>query len=95
MNVTRLFLGHFGINDKPEQLIEHALDGMQQLMDIGAACIAEGKPEEIIPRVYAFKMLEVEKLKARGKALYEYTSQELVASQAKLFAEYYLQTTTR
>ncbi len=88
--VARLFLGHFGISDKPKELIERALDGMQQLMDIGAACVAEGKPSEIIPRVFAFKMLEVEKLKARGKALYEYTSQELVSSQAKLFADYYL-----
>jgi glyoxylase-like metal-dependent hydrolase (beta-lactamase superfamily II) len=88
--VASLFLGHFGICDKPREVIQHALDGMQQLMDIGAQCIAEGKPGEIIPRVFAFKMLEVEKLKARGKALYEYTSQELVASQAKLFADYYL-----
>jgi glyoxylase-like metal-dependent hydrolase (beta-lactamase superfamily II) len=89
---SRLFMGHFGISDKPKQVIERALESMQELMDIGAKCIAEGKPDELIPRIYAYKMLEVEKLKARGKALYEYTSKELVASQAKLFAEYYLNT---
>jgi glyoxylase-like metal-dependent hydrolase (beta-lactamase superfamily II) len=91
LNPARLFLGHFGISEQPEKLIGGALNGMQLLLDIGAACVAEGKPEEIIPRVYAFKMVEVEKLKARGPALYKYTSQELVVSQAKLFAEYYLQ----
>jgi len=52
--------------------------------------MAEGKPDELIPRIYAYKMLEVEKLKARGNALYEYQGKELAASQARLFAEYYL-----
>jgi glyoxylase-like metal-dependent hydrolase (beta-lactamase superfamily II) len=88
----RLFMGHFGISDKPKHVIERALESMQELMDIGAKCVAEGKPEEMISRVYAYKMLEVEKLKARGKTLYDYQGKELAASQAKLFAEYYLGT---
>ena len=85
-------MGHFGISDKPRQVIQRALESMQELMDIGATCMAEGKPDELIPRIYAYKMLEVEKLKARGKALYEYQGKELAASQARLFAEYYLST---
>jgi len=89
---SRLFMGHFGISDKPRQVIQRALESMQELMDIGAKCMAEGKPDELIPRIYAYKMLEVEKLKARGNALYEYQGKELAASQARLFAEYYLST---
>ena len=89
--VTRLFLGHFGICDKPKELMQRALDGMQQLMDIGAQCVAEGKPEEIAPRVLAHKMPETEKLRvARGNVLYEYTRDELNTHHAKAFAQYYL-----
>ena len=68
MPVTRLFLGHFGICEKPNELMQRALIGMQRLMDIGAQCVAEGKPEEIASRVYASKEPEAEKLLAsRGK----------------------------
>jgi len=89
--VTRLFLGHFGIYDKPRELMQRALNGMQQLMDIGAQCVAEGKPEEIAPRVLAHKLPETEKLRvARGNVLYEYTRDELNTHHAKAFAQYYL-----
>lgn len=89
--VTRLFLGHFGISDKPKEVIQRALDGMQRLMDIGAQCLAEGKPREIAPRVLAHKQLETEKLKAaRGNILYEYTRDELNTHHAEAFAKYYL-----
>lgn len=89
--ISRLFLGHFGICNEPEKLIQRALDGMQQLMDIGAQCIAEGKPEEIEPRVLAIKKLEVEKIRARGEHVYEHESEELITHQSKYFAQYYLQ----
>jgi glyoxylase-like metal-dependent hydrolase (beta-lactamase superfamily II) len=91
MPVTRLFLGHFGISDKPKEVMRRALDGMQQLLDIGAQCVAKGKPEEIEPRVTASKMPLAEKLRAtRGQILYEYTIGELIPSQSIAFSEYYL-----
>jgi len=91
MPVTRLFLGHFGICDRPKEVIQRALDGMQRLLDIGAECVAQGKPEEIEPRITASKMPEAEKLrKARGKILYEYTIGELIPHQSTAFAKYYL-----
>ena len=94
--VTRLFLGHFGINKKPKEVIQRALKGMQQLMDIGAQCVREGKPEEIAPRVLAHKAVETEKLKkARGNILYEYTRNELNTHHAKAFAKYYLSLQTK
>jgi glyoxylase-like metal-dependent hydrolase (beta-lactamase superfamily II) len=89
MPVKRLFLGHFGICDKPTALIQRALDGMQQLMDIGAQCMAAGKPEEIEPRVLAVKKIEVEKIRARGERVYEHESEELITHQSKYFADYY------
>jgi glyoxylase-like metal-dependent hydrolase (beta-lactamase superfamily II) len=90
MSLKRLFLGHFGISEKPYETIDRALDGMQELMDIGETCLKEGYPEEIAPRTLAVKMIEAEKLKKRGQILYDYISQELVPSQAKIFANYYL-----
>jgi glyoxylase-like metal-dependent hydrolase (beta-lactamase superfamily II) len=91
LSLQRLFMGHFGISEKPYETIQRAVDGMQQLMDIGNTCIKEGYPEEIAPRALAVKMIEAEKLKKRGPVLYDYISQELVPSQAKIFANYYLQ----
>ena len=89
--ITRLFLGHFGIAEKPREVMQRALDGMQRLMDIGAQCVAEGKPEEIAPRVYAIKEPEAKKLMAtRGKELYDYIHEELNTHHAEAFAKYYL-----
>jgi glyoxylase-like metal-dependent hydrolase (beta-lactamase superfamily II) len=89
--VTRLFLGHFGISDKPREVIQRALDGMQRLLDIGANCVAEGKPEEIASRVAAIILPEVERVRAiRGEGLYEYFSREFVPHLARNFANYYL-----
>ena len=87
----KLFLGHFGICDKPAMVYERALEDMQQLLDIAGGCVAEGKPEEIAPCILANDLPRVEKLgKARGQALYDYLSQELLPSKAKAFANYYL-----
>jgi glyoxylase-like metal-dependent hydrolase (beta-lactamase superfamily II) len=89
--VTKLFLGHFGICDKPTEVMQHALNGMQRLLDIGASCIKEGKPKEIASRVLASRMPEIKKIMAkRGESLYEYMSQELVPSLSTAFASYYL-----
>lgn len=88
--VTRLFLGHFGICDKPKELMQRALDNMQRLLDIGAQCMLEKKPEEIERRVLAIKLQEAEKLRiARGESVYEHEAKELATSQAKYFAKYY------
>ncbi len=89
--ITRLYLGHFGISDNPETVINRALDGIQRIFDIAEQCMREGKPEEIEPKVLASKMPELEKLKkTRGNALYEYSRNELVTHHSTYFAQYYL-----
>jgi glyoxylase-like metal-dependent hydrolase (beta-lactamase superfamily II) len=91
MPVTRLFLGHYGISDNPRKVMQRALDGMRRLMDIGAQCVKEGKPEEIEPRITASKLPEAKKLlTARGKILYEYVLEELIPHQSTYFSQYYL-----
>jgi len=90
--ISKLFLGHFGICHEPKKLIQRALDGMQQMMDVGAQCMAEGKPEEIEPRVLAIKKLEADKLRdIRGAEVYKHESEELIVTQSKSFAKYYLE----
>lgn len=90
--LKRLFLGHFGISEAPRQVLESALGKMQALLDLGAQCVREGKPEEIEPRVLATLVPEVEKVgKVRVDGLYEYLKGELTPSLAKAFANYYLQ----
>lgn len=91
MPIKKLYLGHFGIQDNPKKVMQRALDNMQNLMDFAAQCVKEGKPEDIEPRVYGYRMEEAEKLKTtRGKDLYEYVRIELSPHQAKAFSEYYL-----
>jgi len=91
MPIDKLYLGLYGIHDKPTELIQRALNSFQQLMDIAAQCIEEGKPEEIEPRVFASKMPEVEKLrKTRGEIVYEFIKDLPAANYSKSFAQYYL-----
>ncbi len=90
MSVTWLFLGHFGICNKPGKLIQRALDNIGLLLDTGEQCMKEGVPEEIEPRVLAIKVKEAEKLrKVRGENVYEHETAELATSQAKYFAKYF------
>jgi glyoxylase-like metal-dependent hydrolase (beta-lactamase superfamily II) len=89
--VTKLFLGHFGICDKPTGVMQRALSGMQRLLNIGGTCLKEGKPKEIASRVLASRMPEIEKIRVkRGESLYAYMNQELVPSLSTAFASYYL-----
>jgi glyoxylase-like metal-dependent hydrolase (beta-lactamase superfamily II) len=87
--VDYLFLGHFGISDRPRQVIERAIDNMQNLLDMGRKCVLEGRPEEIGPNMIAMILPELEKIrKVRGPAIYEYASKQHIPSQAKLFSRF-------
>ena len=85
--MKRLFLGHFGISEEPQKLIDGAIADFQELLDIRDACVAEGGPDRMIELVYQMKMREVEKLQSRGEDLYLYMRDELCLSQARLCTE--------
>jgi glyoxylase-like metal-dependent hydrolase (beta-lactamase superfamily II) len=87
--VAYLYLGHYGISDRPKQVMARAVNIMQQLLDIGTKCVGEGKPERIASEVWEMMMPELEKLRlARGEAVYQYATREHIPSQLKLFAKY-------
>jgi len=87
--ITTLYLGHYGICDRPKQIMTRAINNMQRLLDIGTKYLAEGKPESIANEVYQTIMPELEKLRlARGEEIYQYAAGEHVLSQSKLFAKY-------
>lgn len=89
--VTRVYMGHYGISDNPNKIIQRALNNLQRFLDIGAQWVAAGKPENIEPAITAVKMPEVAKLLAtRGKVMYDYLVEELIPPQSKYFSEYYL-----
>jgi glyoxylase-like metal-dependent hydrolase (beta-lactamase superfamily II) len=94
MEVKRLFLGHFGISQHPQKLIQGALDSMQKLIDIADRNVKNGHPERIISQVLQLKLMEAEKLKQRGAALYTYAASEHMVSHAKIFTEEYLAKTS-
>jgi glyoxylase-like metal-dependent hydrolase (beta-lactamase superfamily II) len=93
MDLEWLYLGHFGMCDKPGELIKAALARMKQLLDIAAECIKAGKPQEIEIRTLALRLPEAEKIrKTRGdEGLYYYLSQELIPSLSRAFMVYSLQ----
>jgi glyoxylase-like metal-dependent hydrolase (beta-lactamase superfamily II) len=87
--VVYLYLGHYGISDKPKQVMTRAINKMQQLLDIGTKYMSEGKPEHIASEVYDVILPELKKLrKVRGEELYEYAATQHISSQAQLFARY-------
>jgi glyoxylase-like metal-dependent hydrolase (beta-lactamase superfamily II) len=91
MQVKTLFLGHFGIQDNPLKVISRTLDSMQRLMDIGAQCVAEGRPEKIEPMITESKLPEARKLlNTRGQVFYDYLVHELIPHQSTYFSQYYL-----
>ena len=88
--MKRLFLGHYGISERPQEVLQRASANMQVLLDIGAQCMREQKPKEIERRVLATLMPEVEKMcGARDKRLCAYLKGELAPSLVKAFASYY------
>jgi glyoxylase-like metal-dependent hydrolase (beta-lactamase superfamily II) len=90
--LSKLYLGHFGICSKPKEVLENALEKMQQLLDIGADSKGQCDPQEIANKAMAIRMLEAEKLKGtRGAKVYQYLSQELMPSMSRAFASYYLE----
>lgn len=90
--MERLFLGHFGISDRPHEVLEQALAKMQGLLDIGAQCMRDGRPEDIEGGVLATLVPEVEKMgKVRDVKLHAYLKDELTPSLARAFADYYRQ----
>lgn len=92
MTLSKLYLGHFGICDKPKKVMKNALKKMQQLLDIGADSKGQRDPQEIAQKALAIQMPEAEKLRVtRGLKLYEYMSQELIPSLSTAFANYYLE----
>jgi len=52
--VQYLFMGHYGISDKPKKVMVQAVKDMQMLLDMGKKCIQEGKPEEIASKISEF-----------------------------------------
>jgi glyoxylase-like metal-dependent hydrolase (beta-lactamase superfamily II) len=89
--LSKLYLGHFGICDRPKEVIQSALDNIQRLFDIGEKCVKDGKQGEIATRIMSILMQEVEKIRAvRKQDIYDYLSEELTPSLAANFARYYL-----
>jgi hypothetical protein len=76
--------------NNPKEVVQKSLDNMQWLLDMGARCMEEGKPEEIVSRYVDRWMPEVEKIRAaRGEEIYKYLTEELVFSMSNDFANYY------
>lgn len=87
--VDYLYLGHYGIVDRPKEVMTRALNNVQKLLDIGTKCINEGKPENIADEAYEMFKPELEKLRlVRGETVYQYATQDHIPHQLKLFAAY-------
>lgn len=87
--VKYLYLGHYGIVDRPREVMARAIANMEELLSIGRKYIKEGKPELIAEKAFQAMLPELEKLrKTRGEALYKYSTQDHVGRQVHLFAQW-------
>jgi glyoxylase-like metal-dependent hydrolase (beta-lactamase superfamily II) len=87
--LSYLYLGHYGINDKPRLVMTRALNNLQKILEIGRKYVQEGKPEMIADEVYKTMLPELEKLrKVRGESVYQATAREHIPFQMQLFAKY-------
>lgn len=89
MSPTKLFLGHYGICDEPQEMMRRALDAVQLLSDVGFEAIEQGKQEELASRIIASIARDIEKLGLREKSLYPYIVEELIPVWARGFIGYY------
>jgi glyoxylase-like metal-dependent hydrolase (beta-lactamase superfamily II) len=90
MDFDWLYLGHFGMCDKPAWLMREALGRMRKLLDMAEACLKEDKPQDIETKSLAMRLPEAQKIfKTRGdEGLYSYLSTELLPALSKAFREY-------
>ena len=86
--VKYLYLGHYGIVDKPREVMERAIDNKQKMLDIGRKYVKEGKPELIAEKAFEFLLPQLEKLKARSETVYTYATRDHVGRQVKIFAQW-------
>jgi glyoxylase-like metal-dependent hydrolase (beta-lactamase superfamily II) len=90
MEFNWLYLGHFGMSDRPVWLMREALGRMKQMLDLAEACLKEGKPQDIETNSFDLRLPEARKLlKTRGnEGLYSYLSTELLPALSRAFREY-------
>jgi hypothetical protein len=87
--VANLYLGHYGICQRPKEVMARAIKNMQNLLDIGRKYVSEGTPEKITDEVYKMLIPELEKLRLAGRTdLYEYAIKLHMPSQAVGFAKF-------
>jgi glyoxylase-like metal-dependent hydrolase (beta-lactamase superfamily II) len=84
-----LYMGHYGITDRPREIMERSIEKMQYLLDMGRQFMRAGTPEKIGPATYAQILPELEKLRqVRGEELYHYAAREHITTQAEQFASF-------
>jgi glyoxylase-like metal-dependent hydrolase (beta-lactamase superfamily II) len=86
-----LFLGHYGICDNPEMVIQGALSRMERLMAIAQKCDAEGRLDELKPTIMELVVKpEVDKLRRlREDSFYVYYRDELGPNLCNGFSRFY------
>lgn len=91
MPIRYLYLGHYGILDDAPRHLHRALKRMEEMIDIGKRCLADGQREKIAEIIHNRNQEEAKKLlKTRSRELYEYAINEHIPPQAKNFAKLFL-----
>jgi glyoxylase-like metal-dependent hydrolase (beta-lactamase superfamily II) len=87
--VEYLYLGHYGISDKPREILTRSIDNLERLLAMAKKHVEAGEPERIVPDYLAMFMTDMEKLKDRqGLEYFKYATEEHQPFQANLFAEF-------
>jgi len=90
LSPSKLFLGHYGICNTPDNMMQRALGVLQKRIDVGLQAMKQGKQDELASRIIASIDSEIEKLrKMGGDDLYQYIIEELIPMWTRGFTGYY------
>jgi glyoxylase-like metal-dependent hydrolase (beta-lactamase superfamily II) len=87
--LSYLYLGHYGISDKPKQIMTRSIADIGRLLEMGKQYIHEGKLDSIAGKMLEMLEPELQKLRmARGEKIYQYATGNHQRKQSQNFTEY-------
>ena len=87
----RLFFGHFGICDTPEEILRIAFEKTERYLSVASEIMDRTKsPEDLFNHIVEVNSSGLTSVQERRDGLYEYLIEELFPMWAKGFANYYM-----
>ena len=89
LSLNYLYLGHYGISDKPNDVIKRSVGNILRLLEMGKTYASKGEYDAIGREMLQMLEPELQKLKkVRGETLYQYAKGNHQRKQSQNFTDY-------